>query len=63
MTITMYPTEIQAIDENKELVFTVETFDSHCAVIKLHSACHSEASWVETSEAIRQALVKLELET
>lgn len=60
MTITMYPTKFEAVDDAGDVAFTVETFDEVCASVGISSVV-TVASWDEISAKVREALVAMNL--
>lgn len=59
----IYPVKIEAVDELNELVFTVETFDEHCATIDIKKNLQTEDSLDDLFSGIREAFKMLQLET
>lgn len=60
--IKVFPTKVDAFDDDNEPVFSVATFDEFCATVKLTQPAYTVESWRETAQAIEKALILLELE-
>ena len=60
--IKIYPTKIEAIDdETSELMFTMETFDSQCAVVEMKATINSQ-NMEKILTAVRSAVQMLDLD-
>ena len=60
--IKIYPTKIEAIDdETSELLFTMETFDSECAIVEMTAAI-TKQNMEKILTAVRSAVQMLELD-
>jgi len=57
----MYPVHFECINEIKEVMFTVGTFDSATATVEIQIAVTVE-SWDEIAAKVREALVMMQLE-
>ena len=61
MTITIYPTRIEAVDETGDLVFHLETFDEHTCRLEMRGLI-SPNNLDDVLEAIKRGVAMLELE-
>jgi hypothetical protein len=57
----IYPTEIEAIDEDGKLIFKLETVDGFCAQLTINTLV-SNSSIDELCAEIKNALLLLDLE-
>jgi hypothetical protein len=60
MTIRVYPVKIEAVDENDELMFTLETFDEYVAHLNV-KVMLGEDNLEEFIGALRKGVTLLEL--
>lgn len=58
----IYPIKVEAVNDAGDLMFTVNTFDGHCADIELKQTLHNEASLKELTDGLRKAFKLLELD-
>ena len=58
--ITVYPTRVEAVDEDGSVAFTMETFDSHAATVVIKTVIGPD-NIDELTAALRRAVVMLEL--
>ena len=61
MSITLYPTRIEAVDETGVVVFHLETFDEHTCRLEM-SGLIGPNNLTEVLEAISKGVTMLELE-
>lgn len=59
--IKVYPVKIEAVDESGEVQFTMETFDSHAAIVTIRTVV-GPGNINELVAAMRRAVQMLELE-
>ena len=60
--IKIYPVKVEAIDdETNELLFTMETFDSQCAVVAMKATINSQ-NMEKILAAVRSAVQMLDLD-
>jgi hypothetical protein len=60
--IEVKATQVQAIDEDSELLFTLSVFDTNCAVIEMKCLVDSK-NIDQLTAAVRRALALLDLES
>ena len=58
--INVYPIKIEAVDEDGDLQFTMETFDAHAATVEIKTVIGPD-NIDELTAALRRAVVMLEL--
>ena len=58
--INVYPIKIEAVNENGEVQFSMETFDSHAAIVTIRTTV-GPGNIDELTAAMRRAVVMLEL--
>jgi hypothetical protein len=61
LSITLYPTRIEAVDEDGDVVFHLETFDEHTCRLEMHGLI-SPNNLLDVMEAISRGITLLELE-
>lgn len=60
--INVYPVKIEAVDaDTGDLMFTMETFDSHAATVEIKTVI-GNSNIDQLTAAMRRAVVMLELE-
>ena len=59
--IKVYPVKIEAVDEDGSMVFSMETQDSHAAMVKINAFIGHD-NFEELVAAMRRAVQMLELE-
>lgn len=55
MSIKIYPTRCEAVDEDGEVVFTVATFDADCYNLEVNAVVDAE-NWPRIAKAIEFTL-------
>ena len=58
--INVYPIKVEAVDEDGEVQFSMETFDSHAAIVTIRTTI-GLGNIDELTAALRRAVVMLEL--
>ncbi len=58
----VYPSKVEAVNGQDELVFTATAFDQYSANIDLKQTLHNEVSLEEMIEGLRKAFTLLELD-
>jgi len=62
MTLKIYTTEVEGIDEEmEETLFAVKTLDECVAEITIRRTAYTLASWKELAKAVEKAIKRLEL--
>jgi hypothetical protein len=61
VSITLYPTRIEAVDKAGDLVFHLETFDEHTCRLDMHGLI-GPGNLIEVLDAIRAGMEMLNLE-
>ena len=61
MSITLYPTRIEAVDKAGDLVFHLETFNEHTCKLDMNGLIGPD-NLTEVLEAISKGVTMLELE-
>ena len=61
MMIKVYPVKIEAVDEDGDVAFTMETLDAHAATVEVKTIVRPE-NIDELTSAMRRAVVMLEME-
>ncbi len=59
--IDVHPIEVQALDEDKQLMFTLKTIDENCALIEMKCLVNPH-NIDQLTAAMRRALALLDLE-
>ena len=59
--INVYPVKIEAVDEDGQVQFTMETQDEHCAMVDIRTVIGPN-NIDQLTAAMRRAVVMLELE-
>ena len=57
--IKLVPETIVGYDELEQPVFTVTSYDDHCATVTLHDNLVSKHSWWDIAQAVQHALEKM----
>lgn len=60
--IDVHATEVQALNEDNDLLFTLKTFDKDCAIIEMTCSVNSQ-NIDQLTAAMRRALALLDLES
>jgi hypothetical protein len=61
--IDVYATEVQAVDKDENLLFTIKMFDVHCCTMTITNALLLDNDNLEdTLDAVRRAVKMLDLQ-